>query len=88
MSIESLQAYLLDTDSIWYEMYNDDILDAIEGSVDYDLSLHDRMVAATLEVATDMAGWYYWYCMPGCQVDRGPFGPFPNVASAIANGEE
>ena len=29
------------------------------------------------------AGWYYWFCLPGCMPDSSPFGPFATEAEAI-----
>ena len=29
------------------------------------------------------AGFYYWYCLPGCLPDSSPFGPFETEQAAI-----
>lgn len=29
------------------------------------------------------AGWYYWYCLPGCLPDSEPMGPFETEQEAI-----
>ena len=29
------------------------------------------------------AGFYYWYCLPGCLPDSSPIGPFETEAEAI-----
>lgn len=29
------------------------------------------------------AGWYYWYCFPGCMPDSEPSGPYPTEQEAI-----
>lgn len=29
------------------------------------------------------AGWYYWYCLPGCMPDSDPNGPFDTEQEAI-----
>ena len=34
------------------------------------------------------AGWYYWYCMPGCLPDSEPFGPFETEAEAVTDCRE
>ena len=34
------------------------------------------------------AGWYYWYCFPGCMPDSSPFGPFKTEEEAIADCQE
>lgn len=30
------------------------------------------------------AGWYYWYCLPGCMPDSDPFGPYATEVEAVA----
>jgi hypothetical protein len=30
------------------------------------------------------AGWYYWYCFPGCLPDSDPVGPFDTESEAIS----
>ena len=32
-----------------------------------------------------LAGWYYWYCFPGCLPDSDPVGPFKSEAEALAD---
>jgi hypothetical protein len=34
------------------------------------------------------AGWYYWYCFPGCLPDSDPIGPFETEAEAKAAAQE
>lgn len=34
------------------------------------------------------AGWYYWFCFPGCTPDSDPIGPFETEAEAIADAQE
>lgn len=29
------------------------------------------------------AGWYYWFCFPGCLPDGEPIGPFDSEQAAI-----
>lgn len=29
------------------------------------------------------AGWYFWFCFPGCLPDSDPFGPFATEDAAI-----
>lgn len=36
----------------------------------------------------DSAGWYYWYCMPGCLPDSEPNGPFATEELALADARE
>ena len=31
------------------------------------------------------AGWYYWYCFPGCLPDSEPIGPFATEADALTD---
>lgn len=30
-----------------------------------------------------LAGWYYWYCFPGCMPDSEPYGPFDTEQDAV-----
>jgi hypothetical protein len=30
------------------------------------------------------AGWYFWYCQPGCLPDSEPIGPYQTRSDAIA----
>ena len=39
-------------------------------------------------IATDLVGWYWWSCFPGCLPDGEPNGPFATEAEAIANAQE
>ncbi len=34
------------------------------------------------------AGWYYWFCFPGCLPDTDPIGPFASEDEAIADAQE
>ncbi len=34
------------------------------------------------------AGWYYWFCFPGCLPDSDPIGPFETEAEALADARE
>ncbi len=29
------------------------------------------------------AGWYFWFCLPGCLPDSDPSGPYPSEQAAI-----
>lgn len=35
----------------------------------------------------NLAGWYYWYCFPGCLPDSEPNGPFETKAEALADAQ-
>jgi hypothetical protein len=35
-----------------------------------------------------LAGWYYWYCFPGCLPDSGIFGPFATSDLAIKDAQD
>ncbi len=43
----------------------------------------DRFTAAA-----DLAGWYWWSCLPGCMPDSDPFGPFDTEALALADAQD
>ena len=30
-----------------------------------------------------LAGWYWWYCFPGCMPDGDPMGPFDSSEEAV-----
>jgi len=32
-----------------------------------------------------LAGWYWWFCFPGCMPDGAPEGPFESEKAAIAD---
>lgn len=34
------------------------------------------------------AGWYYWYCFPGCMPDSDPIGPFDTEEAAIEDARD
>lgn len=34
------------------------------------------------------AGWFYWFCFPGCLPDGPPIGPFATEAEALENARE
>jgi hypothetical protein len=34
------------------------------------------------------AGWYYWFCFPGCLPDSDPIGPYTTEAEALAAAQE
>jgi hypothetical protein len=34
------------------------------------------------------AGWYYWYCFPGCLPDSEPIGPFESEREALVTARE
>lgn len=36
-----------------------------------------------VEPVSNEAGWYYWFCIPGCLPDSVPYGPFLSEADAI-----
>jgi hypothetical protein len=39
-------------------------------------------------MASYEAGWYYWYCFPGCMPDSDPIGPFATEAEALAAAQD
>lgn len=34
------------------------------------------------------AGFYYWFCLPGCLPDSEPIGPFDSEAEALADARD
>lgn len=34
------------------------------------------------------AGWYYWYCLPGCLPDSDAIGPFDTEAEALEDARD
>lgn len=58
-----------------------DILDSDSGSVWIDMLEHDGD-------ESNLEGWYYWYCLPGCLPDGDPIGPFDSEQAAIDAAQE
>jgi hypothetical protein len=40
------------------------------------------------DVASDLAGWYYWFCLPGCMPDSDAFGPYDSEEAALEAARE
>jgi hypothetical protein len=38
--------------------------------------------------ASRCAGWYYWYCFPGCLPDSDAFGPYASEDAALEAARE
>ena len=38
--------------------------------------------------ASDLRGWYWWSCFPGCLPDGDPNGPFDTEALALADAQD
>jgi hypothetical protein len=34
------------------------------------------------------AGWFYWFCLPGCLPDSEPMGPFDTESEALADARD
>ena len=34
------------------------------------------------------AGWYYWFCFPGCLPDSDPIGPFDTEEQALQDAQD
>jgi len=47
-----------------------------------------RSMFSTEDDINDRAGYYYWYCFPGCMPDSDPIGPFATEAEAIDDAQE
>ncbi len=41
-----------------------------------------------MQAAEDCAGWYYWFCFPGCLPDSDPIGPFETEQQALDDARE
>lgn len=52
-----------------------------------DVEVFYATAAECIEFGTG-AGWYYWFCFPGCLPDSDPIGPFETEASAVAAAQE
>lgn len=48
----------------------------------------EERVNEILAAATDLEGWYWWTCFPGCLPESEPFGPFETEEDAIENARE
>ena len=62
-----------------------DVIDA-----DPDSWLGNAILAdeATPTTARDLAGWYFWFCFPGCMPDSDPNGPYATELDAINAAQE
>lgn len=40
------------------------------------------------DTAESLAGWYYWYCFPGCLPDSEPCGPYASETDAVEAAQE
>jgi len=38
--------------------------------------------------AADLAGWYFWFCFPGCLPDSDAFGPYSTEEEAVSSMRE
>ena len=45
--------------------------------------MHERMADDRDVDADSLAGWYYWFCFPGCLPDSDAVGPYPTEQAAI-----
>jgi len=36
----------------------------------------------------NLAGWYYWWCLPGCLPDSDLYGPFASERAAVRDARE
>lgn len=45
----------------------------------------DRMAEDDTLLPSDLHGWYWWPCFPGCLPDGDPVGPFKSEDLAIAD---
>ena len=43
--------------------------------------------SAKRDASKDLAGWYWWTCLPGCMPDSDPIGPFKTEAEALADAQ-
>ncbi len=57
-----------DDGDVWYEMHT------AECATDGD----------PCRAANDLAGWYWWTCLPGCLPDSEPDGPYDTEEEALA----
>jgi hypothetical protein len=65
-------------DAETFYMTASDFVNAEEGTW-----MHDRMSDDRDASADSLAGWYYWFCIPGCLPDSEPSGPFETEQDAI-----
>ena len=40
------------------------------------------------EHPASLAGWYYWYCLPGCLPDSEAIGPFTSEKDALVDAQK
>lgn len=46
-----------------------------------------EMLTNSDENDVGQAGWYYWFCFPGCLPDSDPYGPFETEEEALAEAQ-
>jgi len=61
-----------------FRMTASDFINSDEGSW-----MHERMSDDLDADADALAGFYYWYCFPGCMPEGDPIGPFRLQEQAI-----
>lgn len=82
-----LKTWLETEDSVWAHLAACRGLepDEEEEEEEYPLDAPPRRWAGA---AREMAGWYYWYCFPGCMPDSDPVGPFGSYDDAAAEAKD
>lgn len=57
-------------------------------NADEQMWMHERMTDDKDVDADNLAGWYYWFCFPGCLPDSDAIGPFASEAEAVSDAQE
>jgi hypothetical protein len=61
------------------DTWMDDAMQGFDGGIDSERGRY----------ASEIAGWYYWYCTPGCLPDsEGVYGPYKTEDEALADARE
>jgi hypothetical protein len=66
------------------DTWGDDLLEVVgleDDDIDPDVAR--RVRSAVEEETRKLAGWYFWFCQPGCLPDSEPDGPYPTEQKAI-----
>ena len=82
--------YALPDVEVFY-MSQDDIFNAGGDSVWFTMrmgSADEYSPIALFLAAEELAGFYYWYCFPGCLPDSDAIGPFASEQAALEDARE
>lgn len=78
--------YSLPDIEVFYVSYQE-FLQADPGTWMYNYMYEDGGLS-NVQRASDLKGWYWWCCFPGCLPDGDPVGPFCTEDAALTDARE